>query len=123
MPDSVSGTVKVDGCPVPIEGERNLLELVRKAGVDLPTFCYHSELSTYGSCRMCMVEDGRGMLHASCSIAPADGMEIKTNTPRVQRIRRMMLELLLANHERDCTVCPKNGSCRLQDLCTRFGVN
>jgi NADH-quinone oxidoreductase subunit G len=117
------GTVIVDGKPTPIEGEKNLLELVRKTGVDLPTFCYVSELSVYGACRMCLVEDGRGMLQPACSVAPQDGMDIKTNSPRVQRSRRMMLELLLANHDRDCTVCPRNGKCKLQELCTRFGVN
>lgn len=117
------GTVIVDGKRVEISGEKNLLELVRNSGVDLPTFCYHSELSVYGACRMCLVEDNRGMLQSACSTAPTDGLDIKTNTPRVQRIRRMMLELLLADHDRDCTVCPRNGRCKLQDLCMRFGVD
>jgi NADH-quinone oxidoreductase subunit G len=119
----MSGIVTVDGKPTAIEDETNLLELVRKAGVQLPTFCYVSELSVYGACRMCLVEDARGTLLPACSVAPQDGMEIRTNTPRVQRSRRMMLELLLANHERDCTVCPRNGKCKLQELCSRFGVN
>ena len=117
------GTVIVDGKPIAIEGEKNLLDLVRKSGVDLPTFCYVSELSVYGACRMCLVEDARGLLQPACSVQPADGMAIKTNTPRVQRSRRMMLELLLANHDRDCTTCPRNGNCKLQELATRFGVN
>lgn len=117
------GTVIVDGKPTSIENEKNLLELVRKAGVQLPTFCYVSELSVYGACRMCLMEDANGNLQSACSVTPQDGMEVKTNTPRVQRSRRMMLELLLANHERDCTVCPRNGKCKLQELCQRFGVN
>lgn len=117
------GSAIIDGKRVPIGDEKNLLELVRKSGVDLPTFCYHSELSVYGACRMCLVEDSRGVLHAACSTKPQDGMEVRTNAPRVQRIRRMMLELLLADHDRDCTVCPKNGRCKLQELCVRFGVN
>ncbi len=112
----------VDGVPVPIEGETNLLQLTRKAGVELPTFCYHSELSVYGACRMCMVEDGRGNLHAACSTPPRAGMEVFTGTPRLRKYRKTILELLLANHCRDCTACPKNGRCRLQELAARFGV-
>jgi NADH-quinone oxidoreductase subunit G len=112
----------VDGVPVPIEGEANLLQLTRKAGVELPTFCYHSELSVYGACRMCMVEDARGNLHAACSTPPRAGMEIFTTTPRLRKYRKTILELLLSNHCRDCTACPKNGRCRLQELAARFGV-
>jgi len=119
----MAGTVTIDGIKVPIEGQRNLLEMVRQAGIDLPTFCYHSELSVYGACRMCVVEDARGVVMSSCSTPPADGMVIKTNTPKLMHIRKMMLELYLANHERDCTVCSKNGSCKLQDLCARYGVD
>jgi NADH-quinone oxidoreductase subunit G len=120
---SDSGYVTIDGVKVPINGQRNLLEMVRQAGIDLPTFCYHSELSIYGACRMCVVEDARGTIMSSCSTPPSDGMTIRTNTPRLMRIRKMMLELLLANHDRDCTTCHKNGKCKLQDLCARFGVS
>jgi NADH-quinone oxidoreductase subunit G len=112
----------VDGMPVAIEGEKNLLELIRKAGVDLPTFCYHSELSVYGACRMCMVEDERGGLSAACSTPPRAGMEVFTSTPRLRKYRKTILELLLSNHCRDCTTCPKNGRCKLQELAARFGV-
>lgn len=119
----MSGFVTIDGVKMPINGQRNLLEMVREAGIDLPTFCYHSELSIYGACRMCVVEDAKGAIFSSCSTPPADGMVIKTNTPRLMRIRRMMLELLLANHDRDCTTCVKNNRCKLQELCARFGVD
>lgn len=70
----------IDGTPIAIEGEKNLLELIRKAGIDLPTFCYYSELSVYGACRMCMVENKWGGMEAACSTPPRSGMEIKTNT-------------------------------------------
>ncbi|HOG45333.1 MAG TPA: [FeFe] hydrogenase, group A [Anaerolineae bacterium] len=119
----MAGYVTIDDTKVPIEGQRNLLEMVRQAGIDLPTFCYHSELSIYGACRMCVVEDARGQVVSSCSTPPADGMAIRTNTPRLMHIRRMMLELYLANHCRDCTTCAKNGNCKLQELCARFGVD
>ena len=58
--------ITIDTKSVPIEGEKNILSLIRKAGIDLPTFCYHSELSIYGACRMCIVEDNRGNIFASC---------------------------------------------------------
>ena len=115
-------TILIDGQPVQINGEKNLLEVIRKAGIELPTFCYHSELSVYGACRMCLVETANGQIVASCSTPPTPGMEIKTTTPRVQHIRKMALELLLANHDRDCTTCEKSGDCKLQDLARRFGV-
>lgn len=114
--------VTVDGETVEINGEKNILELVRKAGIELPTFCYHSELSVYGACRMCTVEIDNMGLVAACSTPPADGMVIHTNTKRTQRLRRMVVELLLANHHRDCTTCDKNGSCKLQSLAYQLGV-
>lgn len=112
----------VDGIKVEFENEKNVLEVVRKAGIELPTFCYYSELSTYGACRMCVVENERGGIDAACSTKPRDGMRIKTNTPQLQKHRKMILELLLSSHCRDCTTCSKNGSCRLQELALRFGV-
>jgi NADH-quinone oxidoreductase subunit G len=117
-----TGKVTVDGHVVEINDARNILEVVRRAGIKLPTFCYHSELSVYGACRMCMVEvEGRGLV-ASCSTPPADGMVIHTSTPRTRRLRRMIIELLLANHDRECTSCGRSGSCKLQQLARQMGV-
>ncbi|WRS28205.1 [FeFe] hydrogenase, group A [Oscillospiraceae bacterium MB08-C2-2] len=112
----------IDGMPVEINGEKNLLELIRKAGIKMPTFCYHSELSIYGACRMCMVENQWGGLDAACSTPVKAGMEIRTNTERLRKYRKMILELLLANHCRDCTTCNNNGKCKLQDLAMRFNI-
>ncbi|MDR2141057.1 MAG: [FeFe] hydrogenase, group A [Deltaproteobacteria bacterium] len=117
------GIMTIDGVTVEIGDERNVLELIRKTGVELPTFCYHSELSIHGGCRMCIVEDDRGGLIPSCSEEPRDGLVIKTNTQRLRRYRRNILELLLANHCRDCTVCGNSGDCRLQDLARSFNLN
>lgn len=113
----------VDGNPVEINGEKNLLEIIRKVGIELPTFCYYSELSVYGACRMCMVENQWGGMDAACSTPPKAGMEIYTNTERLRKYRKMILELLLSNHCRDCTSCEKNGSCKLQELAMRFGID
>lgn len=115
--------ITIDSKCVPIEGEKNVLSLIRKAGIDLPTFCYHSELSIYGACRMCVVEDDKGRVFASCSEQPRAGMVIYTNTKKIQHHRKMIIELLLASHCRDCTICHKNGMCELQSLAYRVGVH
>lgn len=115
--------ITIDGKSVPIEGEKNILALIRKAGIDLPTFCYHSELSVYGACRMCMVEDDRGRIFASCSEQPRPGMVIRTNSRKIQKYRKLIVELLLASHCRDCTTCTKNGSCELQKIAFKVGIH
>ena len=116
------GIMYIDGQRVPFDGEKNVLAVIRKAGIDMPTFCYYSELSTFGACRMCVVEDEKGKIDASCSMEPRDGMKIRTNTARLLKHRRMILELLLSSHCRDCTTCEKSGDCRLQDLALQFGI-
>jgi NADH-quinone oxidoreductase subunit G len=115
--------IVVDGVRVPLDGERNLLEVIRKAGIDIPTFCYHSELSIYGSCRLCMVDvEGMGIV-ASCSTLPKNGMVVRTMTEEIQKIRKVNLELLLASHDINCPACPKNETCKLRALAARLGVN
>ena len=118
------GIMVIDGQRVPFDGERNVLAVIRKAGIDIPTFCYYSELSVHGACRMCIVEDVKtGKIDASCSMEPRDGMRIRTNTARRLKHRRLILELMLASHNCDCTSCSKSGSCHLQDLAMQFGVH
>ncbi|MBP5623880.1 MAG: (2Fe-2S)-binding protein [Lachnospiraceae bacterium] len=112
----------IDGMRIPFTDEKNILQVIHKAGIHVPTFCYYSDMSIFGACRMCVVEDNRGGILASCSTPPKDKLEIKTNTPRLHEYRKMILELLLAAHCRDCTVCEKNGRCRLQMLAVRFGL-
>ncbi len=107
---------------VPIEGEPNVLSVIRKAGIEIPTFCYYSDLSVYGACRMCVVEDERGKIETSCSMVPRDGMRIRTNTARLLKHRRVILELMLASHNCNCTTCEKSGSCHLQELALQFGI-
>ncbi|MGI6109548.1 MAG: [FeFe] hydrogenase, group A [Eubacteriaceae bacterium] len=116
------GTMTIDGLKVNFTDEPNILTVIRKADIDIPTLCYHSELSVYGACRLCTVEDDRGKTFASCSERPRDGMVIYTNTPRLMRYRKTILELLLAAHARDCTTCLKSNECHLQELAHRMGV-
>ena len=73
--------------------ERNIVELTRKIGIELPTFCYNSDLSIYGACRMCMVEDEKGRLMAACSTRPKNGMVIKTNMLRLRNYRSLILSV------------------------------
>lgn len=117
------GIMTIDGQAIEFTDEPNVLSVIRKAGIDIPTLCYHSELSIYGACRLCTVEDDRGKTFASCSEKPRDGMIIYTNTPRLMRYRKLILELLLAAHCRDCTACIKSGECHLQELAHRMGVH
>ncbi len=115
-------TLTVNGRAVAFDGERNLLEVIRKAKIDLPTFCYHSDLSIYGACRMCMVEvEGRG-LAAACSTPPEAGMRVRTHTDEVREIRKISVELLLANHQQACPTCVKADACQLRDLGRKLGV-
>ena len=118
------GIMYVNGQRVAFDGEKNVLSVIRKTGIEMPTFCYYSDLSVYGACRMCVVEDERtGKIDASCSMEPRDGLRIRTNTARLLKYRRVILELMLASHNCDCTSCSKSGSCHLQDLAMQFGVH
>ena len=117
------GMMIIDGQRVSFDGEKNVLSVIRKAGIEMPTFCYYSDLSVYGACRMCVVENEEtGKIDASCSMEPRNGMRIRTNSARLLKHRRVILELLLASHNCNCTTCEKSGHCHLQTLAQQFGV-
>ena len=114
--------VTIEGKRVPIEGEKNLLELVRKANFNIMTFCYHPELAAYGACRLCLVEvEGMGIV-ASCTVAPKDGMKVRVNSDEIRHLRRINLELLLSSGNHDCTLCSKSNNCKLQKLAKDMDV-
>jgi NADH-quinone oxidoreductase subunit G len=116
------GTLTIDGQDITIGQERTVLDVARKAGIDIPTFCYHSHLSVYGACRLCLVEvEGRG-IQASCSVKPEPGLKIRTQSAQIRSMRKIALELLLANHHRECPTCEKSADCRLLDLSRKLGV-
>ncbi len=122
MSDTTIKKLTVNGREVTFSDERNLLEVVRKAGIDIPTFCYHSELSIYGACRLCLVDvEGKGVM-ASCSTAPVPGMIIQTDTKEIRDMRKINLELLLANHNRECPTCTRSDNCALKAIAHRLGV-
>ena len=116
-------TLTVNGVPVEVQGERNLLEVIRKTGIELPTFCYHSDLSVYGACRLCLVEVEKRGIMAACSTPPENGMVIHTDTKQLRDIRKINIELLLANHNRECPSCVRSANCTLQTLARRLGVD
>ena len=117
------GTITINGKKVEFTNEKNILTIIRKAGIEVPTLCYQPELSIFGACRLCTVEDDRGRTFASCSEEPRDGMVIYTHTERLRKHRKLIVELLLAAHCRDCTTCDKHGNCTLQTLAYQLGVN
>ncbi|MDO4489613.1 MAG: [FeFe] hydrogenase, group A [Lachnospiraceae bacterium] len=116
------GFMTIDGRQVEFTNEKNVLSVIRKANIDVPTLCMKPELSIFGACRLCTVEDASGKMFASCSEEPRDGMVIKTNTERLRKYRKLIIELLLAAHDRDCTTCQESGSCTLQNLARRYGI-
>ena len=117
------GTMTIDGRKITFTNEKNVLAVIKKAGIHIPTLCYHSEVSTFGACRLCTVENEWGGTFASCSEEPRDGMVIYTNTGKIKKHRKMIVELLLASHCRDCTTCSKNGACELQKLAKLMGID
>ena len=117
------GIITINGKKVEFTNEKNILTIIRKAGIEVPTLCYQPELSIFGACRLCTVEDDRGRTFASCSEEPRDGMVIYTHTERLRKHRKLIVELLLAAHCRDCTTCDKHGNCTLQTLAYQLGVS
>lgn len=115
--------LNINGKEIEVPRGTMLLDACRSAGVDIPTLCYDPDLRLAGSCRMCVVEaEGRRNLLASCVTPAENGMVIKTESPSVVESRKVILELLLTRHKLECHVCEKDGDCRLQDYCYRYGV-
>ena len=116
--------LKVNDKEVEIEEGLTVLQACEKAGVEIPRFCYHEKLSIAGNCRMCLVEMEKSPKPiASCAMPASDGMVIKTNTPKIEKSRKGVMEFLLANHPLDCPVCDQGGECDLQDQSMFYGID
>ncbi len=116
--------LKVNDTDVEVEEGLTVLQACEKAGVEIPRFCYHEKLSIAGNCRMCLVEMEKSPKPiASCAMPAADGMVIKTNTPKIEKSRKGVMEFLLANHPLDCPVCDQGGECDLQDQSMFYGID
>lgn len=115
--------LKVDGLDVSIEKGSTVLEAARKVNIDIPTLCFLKGINEMGDCRMCITEiEGRRGYSPSCITKAEEGMVVKTNTPNVIEARRVVLDLILSNHERECLTCTRNGNCELQKLAEQFGL-
>ena len=111
----------IDGIDVSVDEGTTVLNAARLTNIHIPTLCYHEDLCVAGNCRVCVVElAGSKNLIASCAMPVSDGMEIKTNTGKVRLARKNIVELLLSEHNADCTKCYKNGGCELQTLASEM---
>ncbi len=116
--------LKVNDIEVEVEEGLTVLQACEKAGVEIPRFCYHEKLSIAGNCRMCLVEMEKSPKPiASCAMPAAEGMVIKTNTSKIEKSRKGVMEFLLANHPLDCPVCDQGGECDLQDQSMFYGID
>lgn len=116
--------ITIDGVRLEVGDNENVLECALNAGIYIPHLCHHPDLPENGSCRMCIVEvEGQEGVTPSCTLRAKDGMVISTKTERVNRLRTLALELLLAGHPEDCSTCPKYGNCELQTLIQYIGAN
>ena len=115
--------LNIDGIDVEVEKGTSVLEAARKVNIDIPTLCFLKGINAAGDCRMCLVEiEGRRALTPSCNTLAEDGMIVRTNTDKVNDARRVVLDLILSTHNRDCLTCVRNGNCELQELCKKFGI-
>jgi len=115
--------LKIDGVDVEVPQGTTVLQAARKANIDIPTLCFLKEINAAGDCRMCIVEiEGRRGLVPSCNTKVEEGMVVRTNTPEINESRRVVLDLILSTHNRECLTCVRNGNCELQTLAKQFGM-
>jgi len=113
----------IDGKEVSVNEGITILEAARQNGIDIPTLCFLKEINEVGDCRMCIVEiEGRRGFVPSCIQKVEEGMKVKTNSPEIIEARRIILDLILSNHNRECLTCTRNGSCELQALAAKFNI-
>jgi bidirectional [NiFe] hydrogenase diaphorase subunit len=117
-------TLKIDGRDVTARDDQMLIDVARENDIRIPKLCYVSGLSTYGGCRLCLVEvEGSSKLLAACTTAVAEGIEVRTVTERLTEYRRMILEMLFAERNHVCSVCISNGHCEMQSLAQHLGID
>jgi bidirectional [NiFe] hydrogenase diaphorase subunit len=117
-------TLTIDGQDVAIEAGSTILDAAKEVGIDIPKLCYLEGLSSVGACRLCVVEvTGTHKLLPACVTTVAEGMEVHTQTPKLQNYRRMTVELLFAEGNHVCAVCVANGNCELQNMAIAVGMD
>ena len=116
-------SLTIDGIKMEVPQGTTVLKAAKQAGIDIPTLCYLEGINQIGSCRLCVVDAGRNSLLAACTLVAEEGMDIKTNTAEIREARKLNLELILSNHDRECLSCPRNQTCELQKLSNELGVD
>lgn len=115
--------VKINGRDYTVSKNATVLEACREASINIPTLCFMKDINAIGACRLCLVEiKGARSFAAACVQPVSDGMEIMTNTPAIQKARKLNLELMLSDHDMSCLSCDKSGKCELQKYCKEYGV-
>lgn len=115
--------IKINGMPLSVPKGSTILDAARGAKINIPTLCYLKDINEIGACRMCVVEvKGARNLAAACVYPVAEGMEVTTNSPKLQKYRKQTLQLILSTHKKECLSCVRSGNCELQKLCKDFGV-
>ena len=121
--DAGAVTVEVDGMPVTVGEGTSVLRAAALAGINVPKLCATDSLDAFGSCRLCLVEiDGRRGTPASCTTPVVDGMKVRTQTPKLEKLRQGVMELYISDHPLDCLTCPANGDCELQEMAGVVGL-
>ncbi len=116
-------TLTINGTGITVPATMTILEAARMHGIAIPTLCNHPKLTPFGGCRLCIVDvEGAPRPVASCTTSVTEGMEVQTATPRLEELRKLVLELLISDHPNDCMVCEAAGSCTLQELAYAYNV-
>ncbi len=115
-------SLTIDQVKVEVPQGTTVLQAAKKAGIRIPTLCFLKDLNEIGACRMCVVDAGGRALQPACVLEASDNMEVKTNTPQVREARKVILELILSNHDKKCLSCIRSQNCELQKLCVELGV-
>ncbi|EHR53325.1 formate dehydrogenase, alpha subunit, archaeal-type [Saccharomonospora marina XMU15] len=122
-PGPATVTVEIDGVPVTVPEGTSVMRAAAESGTDIPKLCATDSLEAFGSCRLCLVEiDGRKGTPASCTTPVAEGMRVRTQTPRLEKLRQGVMELYISDHPLDCLTCAANGDCELQDMSGVVGL-
>ncbi len=116
--------LRIDGAEVLAEPGENLLQVARENGFDIPGLCYHPRISVTGACRLCVVKiEGRPGMVTSCTVPVTDGLDVTAFDEELESTRRMLVDLLLSEHNCDCLTCEFSGACELQELAYRYGLD
>ena len=125
-PESISTeqiSLSIDGVTVTVPEGTSVMRAAAEAGVKIPRLCATDQLKSFGSCRVCLVEiEGRRGFPASCTTVVEAGMEVKTQSDDIAKLRRNVMELYISDHPLDCLTCPTNGDCELQDTAGELGL-